>query len=165
MALPESAARLSRRQFDILGTQIAGAFVALALGIPIVGFLISPLFRRPQYVEREVGPIGQVSESEPKQLEVSFPQNAWLVPDVKATIFVVRVGGGFKILSNVCTHMQCPVRWDSTINQFLCPCHGGLYDRTGQNIGGPPPKPLPEYVHRIDSNGVLYVQNRFTEQI
>jgi len=34
----------------------------------------------------------------------------------------------------------------------------------GQNVGGPPPKPLPEYVHRIDGT-TLYIQNRFTEEI
>jgi len=164
MAHRESA-RLTRRQFAILGTQVAGAVVTLALGIPIIGFLISPLFRRQPVVEREVGPIANVPAAEPLKLEVSFPQNAWPVPDVKATIYVVRVGQTFKALSNVCSHMQCPVRWEATTNQFLCPCHGGLYDRTGRNIGGPPPKPLPEYVHRIDANGVLYVKNRFTEEI
>jgi Rieske Fe-S protein len=80
-------------------------------------------------------------------------------------VYVVRVGQGYKVLSNVCSHMQCPVRWQPDLGQFLCPCHGGLYDRTGLNIGGPPPKPLPEFVHRIDGNGVLFIQNRFTEQI
>jgi len=29
---------------------------------------------------------------------------------------------------------------------------------------GPPPKPLPEYVHRIDGT-TLYIENRFTEDI
>jgi Rieske Fe-S protein len=50
------------------------------------------------------------------------------------------------------------------LRQFLCPCHGGLYDISGVNVGGPPPKPLPEYVHRIDGT-TLYIENRFTEDI
>lgn len=163
MARPESR-RLTRRQFDILGTQLAGAVVGLALGIPIIGFLLSPIFRRQSTVERMVGDISNVPESEPTKFEVAFPQNAWPVPEVKQAVYVVKVNGKTRVLSNVCSHMQCPVRWETTLRQFLCPCHGGLYDITGQNVGGPPPKPLPEYVHRIDGT-TLYIENRFTEEI
>jgi quinol---cytochrome c reductase iron-sulfur subunit, bacillus type len=156
--------RLSRRQFAVLGTQVAGAMVTVLLGIPIVGFLLSPLFRGQQVVWRKVGDLSNVPEGQPTKFEVTFPQNAWPVPDVKAAVFVVKQTAATRIFSNVCTHMQCPVRWESATNQFLCPCHGGLYDINGQNVGGPPPKPLPEYVHRIDGT-TLYVQNRFTEEI
>ena len=156
--------RLSRRQFGVLGTQVSGAVVAVLLGIPIVGFLLSPLFRRQMYVWREVGDIAAVPDRQPTLFTVSFPQNAWPVPEVMAAVYVVKLNGTYKILSNVCSHMQCPVRWSTTLQQFLCPCHGGLYDISGANVGGPPPKPLPEYVHRIDGT-TLFVQNRFTEAI
>lgn len=161
---PGDRPRLSRRQFAILGTQVAGAVVAALLGIPIVGFLLSPLFRRQPVVWRKVGDISAVPDGQPTKFEVIFPQNAWPVPDVKEAVYVVKQNGATKAFSNVCTHMQCPVRWESATNQFLCPCHGGLYDISGQNVGGPPPKPLPQYVHRMDGP-TLYVQNRFTEEI
>jgi menaquinol-cytochrome c reductase iron-sulfur subunit len=163
MATPDAG--LSRRQFAILGTQVVAGAVTVALGVPIVGFIVSPLFRHEPLVERQVGKIADITGPDPQKFIVAFPQNAWAVPDVSVAVYVVRVGPGYKVLSNVCTHMQCPVRWEPTLGQFLCPCHGGLYDRTGLNIGGPPPKPLPEFVHRIDGTGVLFVQNRFTEQI
>ena len=156
--------RLSRRQFAVLGTQVAGAVVAVLLGIPIVGFLISPLFRREPVVWRKVGDISGVPDAQPTKFEVSFPQDAWTDADIKAAVYVVKRNSDYKIFSNVCTHMQCPVRWESALGQFLCPCHGGLYDMNGANVGGPPPKPLPEYVHRIDGT-TLFVQNRFTEEI
>jgi menaquinol-cytochrome c reductase iron-sulfur subunit len=162
MGLPERR-RLSRRQFAVLGTQVAGAIVTLALGIPIIGFLISPLFRKQTFTERRVGDIGSVG-AEPVKFEVTFPQNAWDVPEVKAAVYVVRVGDTLKVLSNVCTHMQCPVRWETALQKFLCPCHGGLYKKDGSYDGGPPPKPLPEYVHRLEGN-ILYVTNQFTESI
>ncbi len=164
MAAPDH--RLSRRQFAVAGTQVVAGLVTVSLGVPIVGFLVSPLFRHPAVVEREVGYVGDVGGADPVRFTVSFPQeNAWKVPEVDVTVYVVQVGAGFKVLSNVCSHMQCPVRWSHDLGQFLCPCHGGLYDRTGLNIGGPPPKPLPEYVHRITADGILYIENRFTEQI
>jgi menaquinol-cytochrome c reductase iron-sulfur subunit len=163
MALPE---RMRRRRFLVLGTQVVGGLVGLALGIPIIGYLLSPIFERRQYVERRVGNIGSIGPGDPPQrFVVSFPQPGWQVPEVQETVYVVNLGSSYRVFSNTCTHMQCPVHWDATINQFLCPCHGGLYARDGSNVGGPPPKPLPEFVHRVDQSGVLYVQNRFTEEI
>jgi menaquinol-cytochrome c reductase iron-sulfur subunit len=156
--------RLSRRQFAVLGTQIAGAVVAVLLGIPIVGFLISPLFRQQQVVWRKVGDISGVPDGEPTKFEVAFPLDAWTTAESNLAVYVVKSGGDTRIFSNVCSHMQCPVRWDSALHQFLCPCHGGLYDINGTNVGGPPPKPLPQYVHRIDGT-TLFVQNRFTEEL
>jgi menaquinol-cytochrome c reductase iron-sulfur subunit len=163
MARPEPR-RLSRRQFALLGTQVSGAVVAVLLGIPIVGFILSPLFRREELVWKEVGDIASLPEAQPTKFEVSFPQGAWTQVDAKAALYVVKRSGNYRVLSNVCSHMQCPVRWEDALHQFLCPCHGGLYDLDGTNVGGPPPKPLPEYVHRIDGT-TLYVQNRFTESI
>ncbi len=29
--------------------------------------------------------------------------------------------------------------------QFICPCHQGIFDRTGLNIAGPPPRPLDRF--------------------
>jgi menaquinol-cytochrome c reductase iron-sulfur subunit len=156
--------RLSRRQFGVLGTQVAGAVVAVLLGIPIVGFLISPLFRRQDVVWRQVGDIAGVADGEPTKFEVAFPLDAWTSAEANLAVYVVKSGAQTKVFSNVCSHMQCPVRWDTGLHQFLCPCHGGLYDINGLNVGGPPPKPLPQYVHRIDGT-TLYVQNRYTEEI
>ena len=156
--------RLTRRQFGLLGTQVAGAVVAVLLGIPIVGFILSPLFRRQPVSEATVGDISGVPEAEPTKFTVTFPAGEWSAARVNAAVYVVRQNDSYKIFSNTCTHMECPVHWDDSLHQFLCPCHGGLYDIDGQNVGGPPPKPLPQYVHRIDGT-TLYIENRFTETI
>lgn len=156
--------RLSRRQFGVLGTQVSGAVIAVLLGIPIVGFLISPLFRQQQAVWRKVGDIAGVPDGEPTKFEVAFPQDVWTTAEENLAVYVVKAGNDTKVFSNVCTHMQCPVRWQADLGQFLCPCHGGLYDITGKNVGGPPPKPLPQYVHRIDGT-TLFIQNSFTESL
>lgn len=156
--------RLSRRQFALLGTQLVGAIVTVLLGIPIVGFLLSPLFRRPPIYEAKVGDISGVPEAEPTKFTVTFPQGEWTTSSVHEAVYVVKQGTTYKIFSNTCTHMECPVHWDPTLHQFLCPCHGGLYDINGNNVGGPPPKPLPQYVHRIDGT-TLYIENQFTESI
>jgi menaquinol-cytochrome c reductase iron-sulfur subunit len=156
--------RLSRRQFALLGTQVAGAVVAVLLGIPIIGFILSPLFRREALYEAKVGDISGVPNAQPTKFVVQFPAGDWSTSKVNATVYVVKQNDEYRALSNVCSHMECPVHWDEALHQFLCPCHGGLYDINGQNVGGPPPKPLPEYVHRVDGT-TLYIKNRFTESI
>lgn len=163
MAPPEPR-RLSRRQFALLGTQVAGAAVGLLLGIPIIGFLISPLFRSRAVAEASVGDISGVPDDQPTRYVVQFPAGDWSSAKVKATVYVVKRNGTVKAFSNTCSHMQCPVHWEDNLKQFLCPCHGGLYNLDGVNVGGPPPKPLPEYLHRLDGT-TLYVENQFTESI
>ncbi len=41
-----------------------------------------------------------------------------------------------------CTHLGCTVPWRPDEDRFHCPCHGSIYERTGQNIAGPAPRPL-----------------------
>lgn len=59
--------------------------------------------------------------------------------------WMVHPGGStFVAFSAICTHAGCTVQYDPSTVQFLCPCHGGLYDaRTGKVLQGPPPSPLP----------------------
>ena len=163
---PRQPERLSRRRFAAWGTAVSGALVSLTLGIPIIGYLVSPLFaRKDPLVEKRVGPIFDLVDNQPQRFVVSFPQNAWLTTEEERTVYVVRHGDRFDVFGNTCTHMQCPVRFQKDLNQFLCPCHGGLYDLNGLNVGGPPARPLPKYSHRIDAQGVLYVRNQLDEQI
>jgi Rieske Fe-S protein len=65
--------------------------------------------------------------------------------------------------------MQCNVHWDSSLQQFLCPCHGGLYALDGSNVGGPPPSPLAQWDHTVqpqpDGSLLLTVYNAYSESI
>ncbi|MGH7903092.1 MAG: ubiquinol-cytochrome c reductase iron-sulfur subunit [Candidatus Dormibacteraceae bacterium] len=164
--LSGSAPRVTRRQFAVLGTQAVGIAATVMLGVPIVGWALSPLFRSRPIVWRRVGRIGDLAPGKPVLMRVRFPSQAsWKVPDEEFAIFAVRYrDGSLKAFSNICTHMQCPVRWEAPIGLFLCPCHGGLYSLEGANVGGPPPKPLPQWVHKVEG-GVLYVTNQLNESI
>ncbi|MGB3682508.1 MAG: Rieske 2Fe-2S domain-containing protein [Rubrobacteraceae bacterium] len=68
------------------------------------------------------------------------------------------------ILSNSCAHLGCPVRWVITEGEgeFLCPCHGGIYDINGAYVAGPPPRGMYSYVtSEIRDDGKLYVKHEF----
>ena len=67
-------------------------------------------------------------------------------------------------LSNSCAHLGCPVRWVVTEGEgeFLCPCHGGIYNINGEYVAGPPPRNMYSYVKReIRDDGKLYVKHEY----
>ena len=58
-------------------------------------------------------------------------------------------------LSSTCTHLGCRVSWDATAKLLKCPCHGGVFDRSGAVKAGPPPAPLAKIEARVEGNQVL----------
>jgi glycine/D-amino acid oxidase-like deaminating enzyme/nitrite reductase/ring-hydroxylating ferredoxin subunit len=46
--------------------------------------------------------------------------------------------GQLSVLSPVCTHANCLVKWNTAENSWDCPCHGGRYTPTGEVLNGPP---------------------------
>jgi Rieske Fe-S protein len=73
------------------------------------------------------------------------------------TLYAYVENGTPVALSDQCTHRGCAVAWQDADNKFVCPCHGGTYDRTGTVLGGPPPRPLPRLQTKVEA-GTLYVQ-------
>ena len=67
----------------------------------------------------------------------------------KPVILVRSESGEFKAFSATCTHLDCIVQYRGDLKQIWCACHNGLYDLSGRNISGPPPRPLDEYVVNV----------------
>src|SRR5262249_32108578 len=74
----------------------------------------------------------------------------------RRTIFLVKSGESeVAAIDSTCTHLGCLVAWDPQAQLFKCPCHGGVYDRSGAVKDGPPPAPLVKIATRIDGDKVL----------
>ena len=69
--------------------------------------------------------------------------------------FLIKTAGAVSMLSAVCTHAGCIVKWSSSDEHFVCPCHRGTYDVDGGVISGPPPNPLPKIAVRV-RDGQIY---------
>ena len=54
------------------------------------------------------------------------------------------------------------MRWFPDKEEFLCPCHGGIYDISGNLLGGPPPQGLYYYAFEVREDGGIYVKHEFT---
>jgi menaquinol-cytochrome c reductase iron-sulfur subunit len=74
----------------------------------------------------------------------------------RKTIFLVKTADAqVAAIDSTCTHLGCLVAWDAEAQVFRCPCHGGIYDRSGAVKDGPPPMPLSKIATRIDGERVL----------
>ena len=60
--------------------------------------------------------------------------------------------------SQSCTHLSCAVVPRVAEGVLHCPCHEGYFDlRTGRNIAGPPPRPLPRIELVVEGQDVYAV--------
>ena len=70
-------------------------------------------------------------------------------------VIINRPDKGYIALSRVCTHLGCLVDYQKDKKRFLCPCHAGTYDLSGNVTGGPPPKPLPQFPVRVEGDSII----------
>ena len=104
-----------------------------ALGLRFLQFLVPP--RREKQAEAVL--IGAESR---------IPLGEALSMDLGGhKILVLKTEQGVAAFSRRCTDLGCLVSWSKEREQFLCPCHQGVYDKTGLNIAGPPPRPLDRF--------------------
>ncbi|MCX6022667.1 MAG: Rieske 2Fe-2S domain-containing protein [Chloroflexi bacterium] len=150
-----------RRRF-LAGASLAiGGLIAGLLGLPVIGFLLSPLIRPPQPQWIDLGATDSYEDGATRLVAFrDISPMPWAGLTAQTAVYVRRTGeSGFTVFSVNCTHLGCPVNWVSTAQLFLCPCHGGVYYRDGTVAAGPPPLPLWQFVTRIES-GHLLVQTR-----
>ncbi|MHB1414524.1 MAG: QcrA and Rieske domain-containing protein [Chloroflexota bacterium] len=154
-----SGRRASRRNMLQWGIIAVGGIFSLIVAGPLAGYLFDPWFRRQQELWVRVTSLDEIVPDFPKEYRVAFTRTDFQqnFEEVRG-VFVIRKGNDILAFSNICTHMDCRVRWLNWRQQILCPCHGGLYDRWGQLMGGPPAHSLPLYRTKIVDND-LYVSN------
>jgi Rieske Fe-S protein len=111
--------------------------------VATLGAIVYPIFKfmsPPQIVESAENSVvaAKLSEVPPNSGKIFKFGN-------KPGILVHTAAGEFKAFSAVCTHLECIVQYRDDTKQIWCACHNGQYNLSGQNIGGPPPRPLEEY--------------------
>lgn len=149
----------SRRRVLIGLSVFLTGVIAVALGYPVAGFILEPMFEREPGVWRSVGRVTDFVIGD--TVLVTF-ENANPLPWggflANSAAWLRRVSAGdFICFSINCTHLLCPVRWEPTSTLFFCPCHGGVYYQDGTVAAGPPPNPLPRYPVRV-RNGAVEVR-------
>lgn len=156
---PKMERKTDRRGFLALLSGGMGAIAATIVAIPVIGFLLTPVLEKQEKDWRDVGRVDdfQIDQT----VEVSFEDASskpWAGATARTAAWLRRLGPAeFIAFSINCTHLGCPVRWESGPQLFMCPCHGGVYYGDGEVAGGPPPKSLPRYPVRV-RNGKVQIQ-------
>lgn len=136
----------SRRRFLTLGVGSVGAVITLGY-IGVGGIFLDPPAASAETLQ-EVGQVSEFKERVPKLI-------AYKGSGVEEGVYVVNMGEeGWVALDFHCTHLQCAVNWVEATKQFMCPCHGGVYDLKGNVVSGPPPKALPRRVISVQGDSV-----------
>jgi|SRR5581483_4315716 len=160
-AAPTTAEEMSRRKFFERLSLGLFAFGSILLVVPMVGFVVAPLFKRRPEFWRSVGKVDsfEIGATTAVQMEDSSPL-PWAGVTARTAAWLRRVDAqNFIAFSINCTHLGCPVRWLPKANLFMCPCHGGVYYEDGRVAAGPPPLPLPRYQVRV-RNGVVQIRTQ-----
>jgi menaquinol-cytochrome c reductase iron-sulfur subunit len=147
---------IHRRRFLSRLSVALSAAVAAVVGVPVVGFLLSPLTRKPPRQWRPVGPLDdfKIGDTVAVTFEDASPL-PWAGVTARTAAWLRRDDAShFTAFSVNCTHLGCPVRWIADARLFLCPCHGGVYNDDGSVAAGPPPKPLSQYPVRVRNGQV-----------
>ena len=145
---------MTRRTVFGIGVQAAGVLAVAPVALASVGFAIAPIFDRPEEAWRGVGSPDDYSPTTYRQAVITEVDG---VGDSGKTTVYVRRGSEavgedpdeFIAISTRCAHLGCPVRYVQAAGNFICPCHGGVYDFEGKVIGGPPVRPLDRFQTRV----------------
>jgi quinol---cytochrome c reductase iron-sulfur subunit, bacillus type len=159
---------MTRRAAFIVGGQaIAGAATVVVL-LPVVGFSVAPIFDRPKERWEGVGSPDDFTADTYRQAVITQVEDVG--DSGKTTVYIRKAipeepfneeEGTFVAISTRCAHLGCPVRFFPSAGNFICPCHGGVYDFEGKVIGGPPVRPLDRFQTRV-SGGQVEVGPRYS---
>lgn len=149
---------LDRRTFLKGLIVVLNLLLAVALAIPGVGYILTPVLRKTEHTWKKVGRVGDYAPGAFTKAIFGYVSASGYVRAEKSAFVWLRheETGAFTAFSPKCTHMGCNVSWNRQAHRFECPCHGGMYDEEGRVIAGPPPKPLQRFQTRVE-NDIIYL--------
>ena len=147
-----------------LGTVAVGT----TLSIPLVRFALHPLTGAA--TETEWADLGAADElaaiTAPKKVVITVNQiDGWRKVVLEKSVYVTKgADDKLKVLTAVCPHLGCSVRYNDAEKNFGCPCHKGNFASDGKLLSGPPPRNLDELDSRI-ADGKLQVRYQSFRQL
>ncbi len=130
-----------RRNFLLKGLMGGGLFASGALLLRHGFAFIFPEKAEIRKRKLLVGRVDELKIGEAKDIKIG-----------DRDLFLVRTEDGFKVLSAICTHLGCKIKWQGYRERFYCACHQGIFSPNGDVVSGPPPTPLEEFDVEVDKN-------------
>jgi len=153
----------SRRDFLQIGGTI-GVFLVLAAALGTWASL-SPSKKVSASSPTSVGggslttqtsslPTGAIANT--KDLQTGVPKYFDYPSSGYTNMLMKKTDGSVSAISILCTHVCCTCQYDSASTDLYCPCHGSVFDQSGNVLRGPASTKLPSVQLRIDSNGNIF---------
>ena len=149
----------ARRDFMKAAVVGIGGLISAAIGLPAVAYVIGPALKRTSDLWIRLGAISKVELGSPTLFKTTVEtETGWINTEEEISAYVLTQNGqDFDVMSNICTHLGCRVRWIADDDRFYCPCHNGVFAKDGSVVAGPPPRPLDRFENKIE-DGILYIR-------
>lgn len=156
----ETAPDPSRRRFLIRSIAAIGGGITAAIAVPSAVFVTgSARAASEEDVWIRLGSVSSVEPgAEPTLMKATISRRSgYLVEEQEISVFVTTENGAdFDVLSNICSHLGCRVRWVTDQDGFFCPCHNAIFGRDGEVVQGPPPRPLDRYESKVEEGQIFF---------
>lgn len=148
-----------RRDFMKAAILGVGGLITAAIGLPAVAYIIGPALKQASDLWIRLGAISKVELDNPTLFKTTVEtETGWINTQEEISAYVLTQNGqDFEVMSNVCTHLGCRVRWIAKDERFYCPCHNGVFAKDGSVVSGPPPRPLDRFESKVE-DGILYIR-------
>lgn len=155
----EEKKKISRQDFLKVGIAAVGVTIGAGIGIPAISYVAGPALKKDQEQNWiQLGAVSKIPLGEPTLFKFKVQtQVGWIVDEQEISVYILTADGReFIALSNICTHLGCRVRWIAAQQEFTCPCHNAAFDKEGDILSGPPPRPLDRYQVKVE-DGQLFI--------
>jgi Rieske Fe-S protein len=149
---------ISRRGFVGGVVAVVGTIISAVVGLPAIGYVVSPALKKGGGDEWiTLGPVSAIQTGVPTPFTFSVTREvAWRRARINRTVYAVTEDGqNITVFSDACTHLSCKVHWDEERGAFVCPCHDGIFDKQGNVVSGPPPRPLYHFETQIENDQLM----------
>lgn len=126
-----------------------GSLMGLALAVPGLAFVLSPLLKRRgrEGEFRTLARLGELPVGRPQAFPIiEDRQDAWVTYPAEpvGSVWLVRQGDGAEApvlaFSSECPHLGCAVNLAADGRSFLCPCHTSAFTIDGERLNKIPPR-------------------------
>ncbi len=149
----------TRRDFIKATAAAIGGLIGAVIALPSIAYLLLPALKaQKDTAVIDMGPLKNYPVGNtPTRFEFTRTQvNGWERTATNYGLYVVRRNESeVRVFSDIWTHLGCRVSWHPDQQHYISPCHNGHFDLMGKNISGPPPRPLGEFVTKIENGNLL----------
>jgi len=161
---------VTRRRFMTGTAHGAGAVAMAAITVPSLAIGVAPVFEKHDQPWQAVGVPADFDDK--SYVPKTITTTAGVGEVGKTTVYVRKYSeqidsekrdeyNAYIAISSRCMHLGCPVRYVAASELFICPCHGGAYDKQGKVTDGPPVRPLDRFYTRL-KDGLVEIGPRFS---